>query len=756
MQKLRIARLSLAVICALPLGAGAQQGLQLKSQPTLMLIPPTPKEALPLFIEADRLQGNQDRETEAAGGVRLRQGGHAVHADRLHYDKSSNEVEADGNVRMELGSDLIEGGRLQYNLQSDHGAMERPSFTLHKAGEIEGQRQLFQEVDVRGTAERILFEGPSQYRAQNARYTSCGPGDDSWYLRAGDLAIDKDRDVGVAHDASIEFMGVPIFYSPYLSFSLHQGRKSGFITPHYGRTNTGGSEITVPYYWNIAPNLDYTFSPRMMTRRGVLANNDFRYLEPNYRGEVIGEILQRDEARDGAQRWAYNVRHNHTLPSGWNGMLNLQKVSDDTYFTDLSTQITSTSQVLLPQEGAVGRVGNWAGGAGSYGLNLMAQRWQTLQPDPQVPVTPPYNRLPQLTLNAGRQEMWHSDFDFYGQYVGFVHPTLVNGKRSLAYPSVSLPLQTPFAYVTPKLGVNVTSYSISQNTAGYTNETRTLPVFSTDTGMVFERPTTFGGAPFLQTLEPRLYYVYIPYYDQSNIPVFDSGQQDINFTTIYSENQFSGWDRINDANQLTVGATSRFLGADNGAEFASIGLAQRYYFSTQRVTLPGVAPRTNNNSDLLAAISGNIGPRWSVNAGWQYSTDVSQTQKFNIGTRYQPKPGSVFNASYRETINTLQQTDISAQWPFFGGWTGLLRWNYSLLENRTLESLVGTEYNANCWALRVVAHRFAVTTQQVSTTFFLQLELNGMSRIGSNPLEALRRNISGYMRPDPRVQQDTR
>jgi LPS-assembly protein len=757
MQKLRITRLSLAVMCALPLAAGAQQGLQLKSQPTLMLIPTTPKEDLPLFIEADRLQGHHDQETEAAGGVRLRQRGQAVHADRLRYDKPLNEVAAEGSVRMELGSDLIEGARLQYNLRSDRGSMEQPSFTLRKPDEVEGQRQLFRQADTRGTAERLLFEGPSQYRAQNARYTSCGPGDDAWYLRAGDLAIDKDHDVGVAHDASIVFMDVPIFYSPYLSFSLHQGRKSGFITPHYGSTNTGGTEITVPYYWNIAPNRDFTLSPRVMTRRGVQANNDFRYLEPTYRGELIGEILPHDSARGGDQRWAYNVRHNHMLPSGWNGTLNLQKVSDDTYFTDLSTQITSTSQVLVPQEANIGRIGNWAGGAGSYGLNLMAQRWQTLQPDPLVPVTPPYNRLPQLTLNAGRQEVWHSDLDFYGQYVGFDHPTFVNGRRAVAYPSVSLPLQTPYAYVTPKLGVTVTNYSIAQNTAGYTSETRTLPVFSTDTGMVFERPTTFGGAPFLQTLEPRLYYVYIPFQDQSNIPVFDSGQQDINFTTIYSENQFSGWDRINDANQLTFGATSRLLGTDNGAELMRAGLAQRYYFATQRVTLPGVAPRTSNNSDLLAALSGNITPYWTANAGWQYSTNVSQTQKFNIGTRYQPKPGSVFNASYRENIATpLRQIDVSAQWPVFGGWTGVARWNYSLQEDRLLEGLIGAEYSANCWALRVVAHRFAVTTQQESTTFFLQLELNGISRIGSNPTEALRRNISGYMRTDPRVEQEIR
>lgn len=756
MQKLRITRLSLAVLCALPLAAGAQQGLQLKSQPTLMLIPPLPKESVPLFIEADVLRGHQDQETEAEGGVRLRQRGQAVHADRLRYDKSQNQVEADGSVHMELGSDLVEGARLQYNLLTDHGSMEKPSFTLRKAGEIEGQRQLFRESDARGTAERILFEGPSQYRAQNARYTSCGPGDDDWYLRAGDLAIDKERDVGVAHHASIVFMHVPIFYSPYLSFSLHQGRKSGFITPHYGSTNSGGSELTVPYYWNIAPNRDYTLSPRLMTRRGVLASNEFRYLEPTYLGDLRAEILPNDDARGGTQRWAYNLRHSQTLPSGWAGGLNLQKVSDDNYFTDLSTQIALTSQVLLPREGTIGRVGNWAGGAGSYGLSLMAQRWQTLQVDPAAPVTPPYDRLPQLMLNAGRQDVWHSDFEIYGQFTGFDHPTKVSAKRSVVYPSVNLPLQTSYAYLTPKLGVNVTNYSIDQNAEGYTNDTRTLPIFSADSGMIFERPTTLGGTAHLQTLEPRVYYVYIPFRDQSRIPIFDSAQQDVNFATIYSENQFSGWDRINDANQVTLGITSRFIGADSGAERMRVGVAQRYYFETQQVTLPGVAARTNSSSDLLAALSGVVIQHWTAEAGLQYNTSSSQTQKLNVATRYQPKPGAVLNLSYRETINTLRQTDISTQWPVYGGWTGLARWNYSLQDHRTVEGLLGLEYNANCWSLRVVAHRFAVTTQQESTTFFLQLELNGVSRIGSNPLDAVKRNVAGYMRQDPRSQQDPR
>ena len=628
--------------------------------------------------------------------------------------------------------------------------MDDPRYTLHKSQDPGGQRQLFRQADARGTAERIFFEGPSQYRAQRTEYTSCAPGNDDWYLRAGELTIDKGRDVGEARDASIVFMGTPIFYSPYLSFSLHQERKSGFITPHYGSTDKGGAELTVPYYWNIAPNRDATIAPRVMSRRGVLFNNEFRYLEPTYLGTARADILPDDNARDGARRWAYNLNHKQTMPSGWFGTLNLQKVSDDTYFTDLSTQIAATSQVLLPREGELGRNGSW-GGTGNYGFTAQLQRWQTLQADPLAPVTPPYNRLPQLTLNAGRENVLQSDFDFYGHYVGFDHPTQVNGQRALAYPSLSLPLATPYAHVTPKLGLNVTRYALDPNAAGYSNQTRTLPVFTTDSSMVLERPAVFGGTSFLQTLEPRLYYVYIPFRDQSRIPIFDSGQQDINFSTIYSENQYAGWDRISDANQVTLGIGSRLIAPETGSERLRAGVAQRFYFETQRVTLPGVAARTSTNSDLLAAISGAVAPHWTADAGWQYSTNSSQTQKFNVGTRYQPQPGKVLNLSYRETLNALRQTDISMQWPVGQGWTALARWNYSQLDHRTLEGLAGAEYNGDCWALRIVAHRFATTTQQASTTFFVQLELNGVSRIGSNPMETLKRNIGGYARLDPRA-----
>jgi LPS-assembly protein len=291
-----------------------------------------------------------------------------------------------------------------------------------------------------------------------------------------------------------------------------------------------------------------------------------------------------------------------------------------------------------------------------------------------------------------------------------------------------------------------------------------LPIFSTESGMVFERDMTLGGQGLLQTLEPKIFYVYIPTRNQNQLPVFDSALQNTNFATLYTENQFSGSDRINDANQITTGITSRLLQA-NGVERLRVGVAQRYYFKTQEVTLPGVAPRGSNNSDLLAALSGTIVPHWIADAGWQYTTDLSQTQRLNAGVRYEPEPGKVVNVAYRYTngtlvsstgtttianpdnpSNTLRQADISAQWPLTRRLSGIARMNYSIADSRMLEGLAGVEYDGGCWALRVVAHSFATTATNSVNSFFMQLELNGVSKIGSNPLELLRRNIAGYYR----------
>ncbi|CAN0397490.1 unnamed protein product, partial [Phaeothamnion confervicola] len=312
-------------------------------------------------------------------------------------------------------------------------------------------------------------------------------------------------------------------------------------------------------------------------------------------------------------------------------------------------------------------------------------------------------------------------------FVGFTHPTLVNGKRAVAYPSMSAPLQSSYAYLTPKIGMHVTRYDFDQTNATVSDQSRAVPISSIDTGLLFERNMTLSGQNMLQTLEPKLYYVYIPTHNQNQLPNFDSGLQTVNFATLFSENQFSGSDRINDANQVTTGVTSRLL-QENGIERLRVGLAERFYFKSQEVTLPGIAARNNNRSDLLATLGGTIVPHWTAELGWQYTTAASQTQRANASVRYEPEPGKVVNVAYRYTngalttasgtttfinttnpSNTLRQVDLSSQWPLTRRLSAVARWNYSIADSRLLEGLVGLEYDGGCWAFRVVTHSFATT-----------------------------------------------
>ena len=758
------------MLCALPLLAGADEGLKLKPQPALLLIPPDNGDVVPLFVEADRIQGTQDKEIEAFGSARLRKRGQAFYADWMRHDTPTDVLTAKGNVRIEQDREILEGDTLRYEMTTDRGYMDRPRYRLMSAPEsgpiksinsstIRGPNSInnsddntrFGQTEGRGTAERLLFEGPGQYRAQTASYTTCEPGNNAWYVRANQLDIDRSRDVGVARDASIVFFDVPIFYSPYLSFSLHQQRKSGFLTPSYRTSNTTGFEFTVPFYWNIAPEMDATLYPRYMTKRGLQLGSEFRYLNPGGKGEARAEMLANDQ-QVGRDRWGLFTKHQQALGNAWSSVVNINRVSDGKYFTDLSTQVAVTSRANLTNDLTLARSGTW-GDSGTYGFSAFAQRWQTLQSDPLLPLVAPYNREPQLTLTAQRLNRW-GDFDMLSSFTSFEHSSLVSGKRTVINPGFSVPLQNSFAYVTPKIGAHVTHYAIgNNNTASLPDATRSLPIFSADSGLVFEREMETRGQKLIQTLEPKAYYVYIPYKDQSRLPNFESGLQDINFATIFTENQFSGQDRINDANQLTLGVSTRFIDAGSGIERLRAALAQRYYFDPQQVTVPGVPSRASNSnsSDLLATIGGNIAKNWTGDAGWQYNTDLKQTQKFNIAARYQPQAGKVVNLAYRETVNTLQQVDLSTQWPIDGRWTAVGRWNFSLRDSRTLEALAGVEYSDRCWALRIAAHRFATTSASASTSIFVQLELSGISRIGNSPLEILRRNISGYKQFDPRA-----
>jgi LPS-assembly protein len=678
---------------------------------------------------ADRISGEIDERVILEGGAELRRGGSVLRGDRIAYTVASDELEAVGNARIFRDGVAFFGPSLRLRVDARTGAMPDAAFTYAP------QRG-------RGTSKLIEFLDGDQIRFNDATYTTCAPGDDSWFIQASRLTLDRDGEVAVATGTALHFKGVPIFASPYFQFPLGDRRRSGLLAPSFGMNNRLGAEVTVPYYWDIAPNRDTTFTPRIMARRGVLLGTEFRYLEPNFRGIVEYDLLPHDRVT-GTQRDLVSTRHQYGNPAGVSGGIDYSRVSDDRFLADFSRNIVGASRLVLPQEAFVSYT------QPRFSSTLRLAKNQTLQ-DPLEPVVKPYERVPQWSLSAASPRFAGFDAGLAMEATRFEHPTLETGTRFVLNPSVLYPLRAPGGFVVPRLQWHATWYRLDDPLRADRRPSRGLPVASVDSGLVFERDARWFGENSVQTLEPRLYYAYAPYRDQSKLPVFDSAVADFNFTQLFTENYFSGADRIGESNQLTAALVGRVLDPITGAERLRGAIGQRYYFSPQRVTLPGGVERAGSESDVLVALRGAIAPHWITDVGWQHSTRERRLVRAAAALRYQPRAGSVLNLAYRYKLNEIEQIDVASQWPIASRWYGVGRANYSLREKRWVEVLGGLEYRDDCWAVRFVAQRFATIAQTATTSFFFQLQLNGVASIGSNPIEQLRRNIPGYQSVDTR------
>ncbi|MGE4057061.1 MAG: LPS-assembly protein LptD, partial [Vicinamibacterales bacterium] len=641
------------------------------------------------------------------------------------YSLKDEQLTATGNVRVDRRGDILEGSSVKLDLNKDTAYAESPEY-------------YFRQLNARGKADSLTVTGKTKIHAENGTYSTCEIPEDNWFLKVRRLDLDREKDEGVARHVKVYFKNVPFLYTPYLDFPLSNKRKSGLLSPTYGTTGKSGFEFTQPIYLNLAPNYDATIAPRFLAKRGLMLNNEFRYLGRKLNGMLSAEFLPNDRDRQGERRYALAWRHTQAFTNRLSGYVNLQKASDDLYFVDLSNRLAATSISNLPREAAFNYSGGW------WTLSGRTQKYQTLQ-DPKAPITPPYARLPQVTLKAMRPDVRGFDLQFASELVSFSHPTLLNGRRLTLYPSAAYPVQRAFGTVTPKIGLHQTYYTLD-GSATESTINRSIPIFSLDGTMTFERDTSFLGTPLLQTLEPRLYYVYIPYHDQSQVPVFDTALADFNLAQVFSENQFVGGDRINDANQLTGAVSTRFIDPLDGRERLRLTLGQRFFFGEQRVTLPNVLPRTESRSDLLAAITGRMTDSWYADVALKYDVNERRPDRSTVSVRYNPAPGKVLNFGYRFNRDSFEQTDISAQWILNDRWSGVGRWSYSLPDRRSTTLIAGIEYNAGCWVGRFVMQEFVTLTQDSVRAFFVQLELNGLSKIGSNPLEILRQNVAGYQK----------
>lgn len=727
-----------------------------------------------IVIDGDKLELHLDRKMRALGNASISRGKQTILGDEIDYDVQNDTLHVQGNVRIELGDARLSGPELHMRLSENIGEMRDASISIVK----ETPRQLKNSAQIttqnlaakvndtstnfssgadennstrvpqqsRGDAQTIFFDGQDKKRLKDARYTTCAAGVDDWYIKAKDLALNDFTESGVGKNAYIEFKKIPILYTPWISFSYSGQRKSGLLAPSFGSTTNTGFELTAPYYWNIAPNMDATLTVREMSKRGVQLQGDFRYLEENFSGKDALEYLPNDNQTSQSRYYA-NLKHQQNFGNGWSAGYSLEKTSDNKYFSELSTRIITTSRIILPQQFNVDYVDeNWR-------FNALAQKFQTLDNK-----TYPYERLPQMTLN-GDKYFGDTKANLYTQLVAFDinknspnQATLPTGTRLTLYPSISLPMSRPYGYITPKLGVHYTNYALNNVANNLESQQRTLPIFSLDSGLYFDRAFKVGPRDYTQTLEPRVFYAYIPYKNQSNIPVFDTGEADLNFSTLFRENRFTGNDLVNDANQLSYALTTRLIETDTGAQRLSASIGQRYYFNSPKVTVPRAALNQSNSSDIVAGLSANLRSSWRVDTFLQYSTQNSNAVRTTLSSRYNPEPGKTFNLSYSykpdlvgEAVSSgINQFDVSAQWPLGQGWYGVGRANYSLKENQIIETLAGVEYNAGCWQTRTVIQRVSTATAQANYALFFQLELGGLASIGTNPLSIIKRSIPGY------------
>ena len=748
-------------------------------------------------IEGDKLDLYLDRKMRASGNAEISKGNQHIYGDNIEYDVQNDELKVTGNARIDLGDSEIQGPALKMKLSESIGEMRDASVRMSKTvtenrsstGQIaptprndpsvytqskllnsqtsltdnpklyqDNYREPAKPIGLealpsvnstsRGDAQMVFFEGQDKKRLKNARYTTCEAGVDDWYIKAKEIELNDYTQSGTAKNAYVEFKGVPLLYTPWMTFSFNNERKSGLLAPTIGSTTNSGFEVAVPYYINIAPNKDATVSARYMSKRGLQLQGDFRYLGENYSGIDSLEYLNNDTNTD-KRRYYANISHSHSFEGGWSASYNVEKVSDDQYFADMSTRIINTSRVNLPQEGRVDYTSD------VWRFNGLVQKYQTLDK-----TNFPYERLPQLTLTANKE--WdYVNTDFYSQYAYFNRndraPVAATGSRVVLYPSISAPFSQSYGFVTPKIGLHMTQYSLKNNnvavngvTATNNSDSRVLPIASIDGGLYFERDFNIAKNnhkqnAYTQTVEPRLFYVYIPEQNQDLLPVFDSALSDLNLSSLFAENQFTGNDRINNANQLSLAVTSRIIDRDTGIERLTATLGQRYYFDDQKVTLPGGVKSSGTRSDVIGALTARLSNQWNLDAFSQYNTDGNGFVRGNILARYNPEPGKLLNIGYRYTQAFLEQLDISGQWPLSRGWYGIGRYNYSVRESKPIEAVAGLEYDAGCWQARTVIQRVETATAKANYGLFFQLELGGLASIGANPLNLLRRDIPGYL-----------
>ncbi len=690
------------------------------------------------------------------GNVEIKHADQFMSSNSANYDNVAETLDVHGDVYYNDDELAVHTNTATFDLANDQAKLRDVLFIAPTAS-------------LRGHAGAAYRDSKTISRYQDVAYTSCPPTNQDWIIHADELKIDKEDGKGTVKNAWLEFKGIPIFYSPYLSFPTESRRTSGFLPPSFGNTQHSGFNFSLPYYWNIAPNYDATFKPRYLTKRGMLLAGEFRYLTELFQGQTNFEVLPNDYLRNNQPRYFASIKNTSHLTDKIHSNIDLNYVSDKNYFAELGSALSLPNFSFLKSQADIGYYGD------SVNAIARVENYQSID-KALSGENLPYRKLPQINVNLKHNfDNVPVNMGMDNEFVYFQHTKLLNGQRSNIKPSISLPLQSASAYITPKMAVQYTNYFLSDPLkAGYSSQiSRTLPIFSTDSGMTFERNLNFGGDTFLNTLEPRLFYLYIPRTNQNDIPLFDTAAYDIWFNTLFRENRFSGIDRMQDANQITTAITSRLIDEKTGKERMKLSLGEIFYFQNRTVTLPNYPIETHSLSNIIGELSARINDHVAIDSGMQWDPYNSEISRGKAILHLTNRPNEIVNLGYRYRKNVLVpnrandiiQSDVSFHWPIYDNWSAVGRWQYSLLYNSTQESFFGIEKENCCWRFRVVGRRYVNNlnvlpnqsgviqqdlpdAQGVSQTgIFFQVELKGLTGMGEKLDTFLEQNIYGYRAP---------
>lgn len=699
--------------------------------PARQVPPPDPK------VPPDRTQLQADAAdmslkdvTRFSGSVVVQREGRRLEADKATYHHGDENFDAAGNVLFLSGEVEIEAERARMNMKKNRGTMQQTRYRV-----LPGNAS--------GTAETLTLDGPQRMILSEATYTTCPPDDVAWQLSASEITLDKESRQGTASHVVIDFMGVPFLYLPYLRYPLGDERMSGFLFPTFGTSDERGTEFSVPYYWNIAPEMDATITAHNMTRHGLMWENEFRYLTEQSEGRIELDYLADDKIL-GTDRRRFRWYHQAQADAGWSSVIDYQEVADKDHLADFGGTLNSSSTTHLEQRATL----NY--NADTWLFSALAQDFQTLS----TPDTIPYRKLPQLTL-ASRLPTRDNrvNANALSEWVRFDHTdkSKVTAERTHVQPTVSLPLRNQAAYFTPRITGYFTQYQLSENAPqADKTPTRSLAISSLDTGLFLERDTSLAGTPLLQTLEPRLFYVYAPYRDQEDLPIFDSGLTTFSFDSLFRENRFTGTDRIGDTNRLTVALTTRLLHQQTGAELFSASVGRVYYYDDRRVTLPDQAVETANTSDYVARLAASPAPYWSLSSDIQWDGDTEQTRFSTSRISYRRDNDHLLTLGYRYRRDDIATRDIGLIWRLSPRWRFLAGYQYDEMQNRELETVMGVNYDSCCWGLRILAREYYNGTSNgqdlYDSAIYLVLDLKGLSSFGNDTQgdSILRQAIPGY------------